>query len=225
MMSNTDLFYETMKRFQDKRTKITEEYERDLGAVDKFRGSKGYKERLKELQDDYEAALIQIRCEAKTSLRVIIGSMMDAVGSRPMTAPTNEQVNLLNVLKMKRNVTLEQCQRTAEAVKDNPIAVGVVTEIAREHGIMSNFDGLCSEMSSKQAFDIVEGMRRTAEDFLSFDTSRASRLALKFRQDHYGVSDVALTKRRPFTDKSGCFLELVGLDEAGLRKFSDIVDT
>jgi hypothetical protein len=148
---------------------------------------------------------------------------MDAVGRRSVTAPTNDQINLLNVLKMKKKVTLEECQRTAEAVKDNPIAVSVVTEIAHDHGIMQSFDYLCPEMSSQRASDIVTGLKNGLEDFLQYDTTRASRLAKKYHEEHYGAVEGGLTKRKLFTDQADFYRE-EGFDPETLRQFSEIVD-
>ena len=148
---------------------------------------------------------------------------MDAIGRRSVSAPTNDQVNLLNVLKMKKKVTLEECQRTAEAVKDNPIAISVVTEIAHDHGIMQSFDYLCPEMSSQRASEIVTGMKNTLEDFLQYDTTRASRLAKEYHDTHYGATEGGLTKRRLFTDQADFYRE-EGFDPETLRQFSEIVD-
>ena len=223
MITNTELYYTKMKAFQDKRAELTEAHDKKVKGLERFKGSKGYDEDLKKENDRFEAELKALRDEYRPGLQTVFGGMMDAIGKRSVSAPTNDQVNLLNVLKMKKKVTLEECQRTAEAVKDNPIAVSVVTEIAHDHGIMHSFDHLCPEMSSQRASEIVTGMKNSLEDFLQYDTTRASRLAKEYHDTHYGATEGGLTKRRLFTDQADFYRE-EGFDPETLRQFSEIVD-
>lgn len=223
MITNTELYYAKMKEFQDKRAELTEAHDKKVKSLERFKGSKGYEEDLKKENERFEAELTALRDEYRPGLLTVIGGMMDAIGKRSVSAPTNDQVNLLNVLKMKKRVTLEECQRTAEAVKDNPIAVSVVTEIAHDHGIMQSFDYLCPEMSSQKASDIVTGLKNGMEDFLQYDTTRASRIAKKYHEEHYGAVEGGLTKRKLFTDQADFYRE-EGFDPETLRQFSEIVD-
>ena len=223
MITNTELYYAKMKEFQDKRAELTEAHDKKVKSLERFKGSKGYEEDLKKENDRFEAEMTALRDEYRPWLLTVIGGMMDAIGRRSVSAPTNDQVNLLNVLKMKKKVTLEECQRTAEAVKDNPIAVSVVTEIAHDHGIMQSFDYLCPEMSSQKASDIVTGLKNGMEDFLQYDTTRASRIAKKYHEEHYGAVEGGLTKRKLFTDQADFYRE-EGFDPETLRQFSEIVD-
>ncbi len=223
MITNTELYYAKMKAFQDKRAELTEAHDKKVKSLERFKGSKGYEEDLKKENDRFEAEMTALRDEYRPGLLTVIGGMMDAIGKRSVSAPTNDQVNLLNVLKMKKRVTLEECQRTAEAVKDNPIAVSVVTEIAHDHGIMQSFDYLCPEMSSQKASDIVTGLKNGMEDFLQYDTTRASRIAKKYHEEHYGAVEGGLTKRKLFTDQADFYRE-EGFDPETLRQFSEIVD-
>lgn len=223
MIRNTELYFVKMKAFQDKRAELTEAHDKIVKSLERFKGSKGYEEDLKKENDRFEAELKALRDEYRPGIQTVFGGMMDAIGKRSVSAPTNDQVNLLNILKMKKKVTLEECQRTAEAVKDNPIAVSIVTEIAHDHGIMRSFDKLCPEMSSQRATDIVTSLKNGLEDFLQYDTTRASRLAKKYHDAHYGETEGNLTKRRLFTDKDD-FYRSEGFDPETLRQFSEIVD-
>lgn len=223
MITNTELFYTKAKQFQDKRIEIMEGYEKSRKTIDRFKGSPGYEEDLKKLNEKLEKDLTDLRDEYRPGFMVVIGGMVDAIGKRSVSAPTNDQINLLNVLKMKRKVTLEELQRTAEAVKDNPIAVSVVTEIAHDHGIMNSFDYLCPEMSSQRASEVVTGLKNWVDDFIQYDTTRASRVAKKFYTTQYGETEGGLTKRRIFTDQADFFQE-IGLEGETLSQFREIVD-
>ena len=224
MISNTELYYTKMKAFQDKRAELTEAHDKNIKSLERLRGSRAFEEDLKKENDRFETTLTSLQDEYRPSIMTVLGGMMDAVGKRSVSAPTTEQVNLLNVLKMKKKVTLEDCQRTAEAVKDNPIALSIVSEIAHDHGIMHSFNHLCPEMSSQTASDIVTGMKNSLEDFLLYDSPRASRIAKRYHEMNYGSFDVDLPKRKLFTDKEGFYRDEIGLDADSFKQFSEIVD-
>lgn len=223
MIKNTELYYTKMKEFQDKRAEIVDAHEKKLKSLERYKGSKGYGEELKQENECFEADLKSLRDEYRSAIYTVFGGMIDAIGKRSISAPTNDQVNLLNVLRMKKKVTLEECQRTAEAVKDNPIAVSVVTEIAHDHGIMQSFDHLCPEMSSGRASEIVTNMKDGLEDYLMYDTTRASRAAKRYHEEHYGSAEIGLVKRTPFTDQAD-FYDREGLNSDTFKMFSEIVD-
>ena len=224
MISNSELYYKNMKAFQDKRIELTKEHDSIVKRLERFEGSTGYEEDLKKENERFEVELRSLRDEYRPTFDTILSGMVEAIGRRSVSAPTSDQVNLLNVLKMKRKVTLEDCRRTAEAVKDNPIAVSVVTEIAHDHGIMHSFDHLCPEMSSQRASDIVTGMKEGLEDFLLYDTPRASRIVAKHNETMYGVTDTKLPKRRVFTNQEEFYRDVVGLEGDTFSQFSEIVD-
>lgn len=223
MISNTDLFYAKTKQFQDERKKIEDSYEKDAESLERFKGSAGYDEEMRKITQKYKEDIKALQDEYRPGLYTVLGGMMDEVGKRPIKAPTTDAVNLLNVLKMKKKVTLEDCQRTAASVKDNPIALSIITEIAHDHGILRSFEDMCSEMSSQTASDIVKSLRSSLDDFLEYSTTRASRIAKNHHEQFYGASS-PLTKRPIFNDKNGCFYEIGGLKGDALKAFSDIVD-
>ena len=224
MISNSELYYTKMKEFQDKRVELTDAHDKKVKTLERFQGSTGYEEDMKEENKRFEDELKALRDEYRPTFNTIFSGMFEAIGRRSVSAPTNDQVNLLNVLKMKKKVTLEDCQRTAEAVKDNPIAVSIVTEIAHDHGIMHSFDNLCPEMSSQRASDIVTGMKQGLEDYLLYDTTRASRIVAKHNETMYGVTDVKLPKRKIFTNQEEFYRDTVGLEGETFRLFSEIID-
>ena len=224
MITNTDLFFVKAKDFQDKRIEILDGYEKNLKALERFKGSQGYEEDVKKLNEALEADLSGLRDEYFPGFITIFGGMVDAIGRRSVKAPTNEQLNLLQLLRMKKKVTLEELERTAEAVKDNPIAIGIITEISKENDFHRDFSSLCPEMSSETASELVKGMKSGLDDFMRYNTTKASRLAKKYHEDHYGDTEATLTKRRVFTDKEGCFWEVANMDRETMIKFSEIVD-
>lgn len=224
MITNTELFYAKMKQFQDKRRLLVESYENAVQDLDRYKGSAGYSEDLKALTDKFESDKKALIDEYAPGINASLGGMLDCIGARKIKAPTAEQISLLSVLKMKRKISPEELERAAEAVKNCPLALSLVTEIGQDHGIMRSFEHLNPEMSSSGASEIVSTLRDNTRDFLAFDTSKAARLAAAHHETFYGATDQELPKREIFEDKEGCFRSLSGLSGDSLRAFCDIAD-
>ena len=225
MIKNTEAFYARAKQYQDKRAQLVSDYEKKLESLKKYEGSQGYQEDLEKLQKDHKEALTALQAEYRVSLQTILKGMSEAIGRRKINPPTNDQLNLIHLLKMRDKVSMEELDRVAEMVKDNGIAMGVVQEIAHNNGIMRNYESMCTEMSSSYAQKVVKGISDGLEDWLQYDTPRAGRIANKYFNEKYGTPERELQKRPLFEDMAGCYGDLAGLDHEGLKLFSEAVDT
>ena len=224
MVKKTEAFYVQAKQYQDKRAALVSEHEKKLQSLKRYEGSKGYQKDLEKLQKDHSEALTALQGEYRSSLRTILKGMDEALSRRKINAPTNDQLNLIHLLKMRDKVSMEELDRVAEMVKDNGIAMGIIQEVARANGIMKNYESMCSEMSSSYAQKVINGISEGLEDWLQYDTPRAGRIANKYFNEKYGTPEGELQKRPLFEDMDGCFSDLAGLDHAGLQLFSDAVD-
>ena len=165
MIKNTEAFYTRARQFQDKRAQLVSDYEKKLDSMKKYEGSKGYQEDLEKLQKAHREALTALQDEYRSSLRTILKGMDEALSRRKINAPTNDQLNLIHLLKMRDKVSQEELDRVAEMVKDNGIAMGIIQEVARSNGIMKNYESMCSEMSSSYAQKVINGISDGLEDW------------------------------------------------------------
>jgi len=224
MISNTDLIYSKLRAFQDARAKLTDDHEKKLKAMERYRGSRGHSEDVKKLQASYEAELKKLRDEYRPGLQSILGAMLDRVGARTVKAPSQEAINLLTALKMQKNPTRETLYRAAQTMCDDPISLEVLAEIASEHGISQSFRQMCPEMSSNEAAGLIQDMIHGGlDEFLQNDTTKISRIASRFYEINHGAP-TPLKKRPLFETKEACFTEVFGLSGDELGKFSAIVD-
>jgi len=224
MIKNTETFFAKAKQFQDKRAQMVSEYERKLESLKRYEGSEGYKNEVEKLQKEHTEALTALQTEYRRSLRTVLKGMEEAISRRKINAPTNDQLNLIHLLKMRDKVSQEELDRVAEMVSDNGIAMGIVQEIANDNGIMKNYNSMCKEMSSSYASKVVGNISEGLEDWLMYDTGRAGRAVNRYTHEHYGTPERELPKRPLFEDMEGCFSDLAGLDGDGLRLFSEAVD-
>lgn len=224
MVSNTFAFYKVAKKFQDNRAEMVSEYEGKIQSMEPYKGSSGYDKQVAELTEKHEEGLKALQDKCRKELLIIMDGMDKAIDKRRINPPSNEQLNLIHLLKMREKVTEEELDRVAEMVRDNGIALGVVQEIAHENEIMKNYTSLCTEMSSGMAHDVIKGMRAGLEDWILFDTGKAGRMANRYNFELYGTPERVLPKRPLFHTEEECFKELAGLNSEHMKLFRDIVD-
>lgn len=223
MIKNTEAYYIRAKEYQGKRAELVSEHEKKLKSLEKYKGSQGYqKDKEKEdkrFNDEYKA----LQDEYRSSLNTIMDGMESNIRKRGITPPSNDQLNLIHMLKMRKKVTEQDCDRVAQMLDGNALALGALQEVARDNNIHRNYESMSNEMSSQKALDEVSSMRRETEDFLKYDTSYASRYASKYYTERYGGEPV-LFKRKHFEDQAGCYKAMTGLTGDALSQFSAVVD-
>ena len=226
MISNTQTLYELLKDFQDKRSALVADYEHSLNVMEKYKGSEGYEEDIKKLQEAHEKELADLKSKYRPSIDIVLNGMEDAISKRTMNPPTAQQLRALQVLQMRDKVSREELDRVANTVKDSIIAMGVVQEIAIKNGIRNaNYAHRATEMSSEYAQDMLDGMKYWTEDFLSSAYPRSARLADEHNRRLYGEGSRAeLTKRRTFDTLDECFEILFNVDHDTQKKFAKVVN-
>lgn len=227
MINNTEAFYVKAKEFQDKRAEMMEEYANQLKSLKRYEGSDGYEDDVKKIKKEHNEKLVELQNEYRRSLNTILQGMTDVLSRRTVTPPTNDQLNLIQLLKMREKVTQSELDRVAEMVKDNGIAIGVVQEVANLNGIIRNYQSMCDEMSTDYAQRIIKNVQSGLEDWIKYDTSRAERKANQYFHDKYGTPitpDIEMHKRPIFNDMNECYREMAGLTQEGLDKFAEAVN-
>lgn len=223
MVSNTDLFYEKALSFQNERLGLKEKRDKVLNDLEKYRGSEGYTTEVEKLNGQYQDDLAELQRKYRPEFMTILDGMTDAIGKRPAKAPTDEQIRLLNALSLKKKVNRQELETVANACVDNPLCLSVLDEIAVNNGIHANYSKLCPEMVNSKAQELVSGLRDGINDFLRYDSSRASRVAQRYYLINQGMQ-LETTPRRTFNDKVSCFAEVGGMSEEELQAFSKVSD-
>ena len=222
-MSRTTRLYKTLQEFQDQRAERTEKYNRELIRLKKYEGSSGFADDMNRVTEAYYKDLMDLQGRYSPMLDEILNEMEEKIGTRTIKAPSEEELRLLQALKLKSKPTMEECERIANTVRECPFAVSIVADIAKSHGYLHDLNHLSREMSSQVATNIVKGMRKDVADFVQHDTTRNSRIYQKHNLTLYGVQGEA-KKRDLFKDEAGCYAEVCGMDENTLNRFSAVVD-
>lgn len=223
MNTKTRELFERVQKFERERETINTEFDKQVSALKQYKGSKGYQEKSKEIEKNRAAALEYLREQTAGTLNYILRGMTAAIDSRPMEPPTAEHLALINALKLKKKPTQEELERAAQTVKDNPLSLALVSEIALDNGYNKGYGNLGREMTNQAATNTVRTLNKELQDLLQYDTTKASRISARFLKEHYGT-DVSLIKRKPHNTKEGFYAEFAGLDNNSLEQFERVVD-
>lgn len=252
-MNNTYNLFSKAKEYQDKRKAVIDEYESTVKGLEKMRGSEYYQEETKKAATKKDEAISSLKAEYKPILDSILQEMRTVAENRPLKAPTEEELRIVQALKLrdydsipKGNKDLSgiesSLKRVANAVKGNALCLGIVQDVARKNGIHHNFFSVFTgenipDETLSALFDRIAGR---LGDFLSYDTSMASRIAREGHERMYGKLDEnnpahkvlfgessgfrPIAKRPLFNTKAECFSQLFEIDEKELELFSSCVD-
>lgn len=223
-MKNTDIFYRHVLQFQEKRQAIADEYERAIGEVRQYEGSKFFADVCEKARGMRDKALTDLQAEYRVAFGEDLQAMREASSKRKAKALTGEQLRILQTLQMRDGVTRDEVEAAAHAMKGNLSALTILSGLAQKsglRGVMRFYDGA---MARDDTADVLQALENGTRDFLASDVGRAARIAARYRQRVYGASGVALPKRKPIETKEACFQMLASLNPDRLNSFSVAVD-
>ena len=129
MIKNSDLFYSRAAEFQSKRKDIIDTYESTLAKLEKAKGSQLYTEETEKAAKTRDAALEALQSEYRDYFRISLDAMADANSKRGVTPPSQEQLAILQALKMRDSLTQRELDRAANSCADNAVKVDVPIKV------------------------------------------------------------------------------------------------
>lgn len=221
---NVANFYVAAQEFQDRRNAIKQEFQDTMQKIRTTEGSEFYDKSAKSAREKKAAALSALKAEYAPVFSAILDDMESSNEARPMAAPTQEELNVVTMMRMKEAPTENELISAANAVKGNPAALSIINEIARKNGVLRNFASLNPEMSIKDVHNTISALRAGVSDFMEHDTQRAARLYAQHRKIMYNDGDnVELPARANFSDPDSCFAEIAGMDAATVSALESAV--
>ena len=139
-MKQTERFYNHVRWFKDAQNEIESEYSRTLADAERFKGSEAYREIKAKADETRAAALKKERQTAYKAFREIFAAMRANVTGRKITPPTQEQLAILQALKMRTSLTADEVKQAANCMSDCPLAVSVLSDLAKDKGLKVHLD-------------------------------------------------------------------------------------
>ena len=163
-ITNTQKYYNIIRDFRKALRAIDEKFSPRYEELRRYEGSAGYKESVDELDKARKGLIDEVRVEASKELEDVVAAMRTAYQSRPSKAPTQEQLAILQALKMRENVGKDELREALNAVQDCPLAVQVIGEIAAKH---HHILGLRQELSRDMVSRSLDALLLNGQKMIS----------------------------------------------------------
>lgn len=228
MAKNTDLYFTRAKEYQDKRAAIISDYEKKMRALEDTKGSKRFDVESKAAENAKETALKDLQSEYRRYFDVPLKAMERANATRGMTPPTDAELRILQLLKMKEKPTEEELKAAANSLKGNAVCLSVLSEISRKAGYLKGYEDYSEkkEITPEAVKRMIQQLNNSTNDFLQHETSWAARQAREYHEEHYGTDPKAkpLSKRNTFDNEEDCFNEIAGFSGDLFTAFCNAVN-
>lgn len=133
-MDRTRIYFEHARDYRSKLRGIWEEYGKAEKELEPYRGSAGYNNDVAEAAKTRDAAISALQAQYREKFATVLEGMKKSATSRPMTAPTPEQLALLQALKMRETLSRDELEQAGRTLKDSPVCLSVLDEIAMRQG-------------------------------------------------------------------------------------------
>lgn len=222
-MSTTFGLYDTITKFQRQQQEAYVEYMEGMKAIEETKGSQYYTNRQKILMEKRRQAEDEARKEAKYWLPKYLEQMQASNNTRTMPAPTEEQLRILQAMKMRSDITEAELDQIANAMNGNALGLGIVHEFAREiyekrkangAGLMTdnthpkNYAAMATGLPSIERMkDEIKHIGRVCSEIINGNGANRTRaMFADMNHQHYGSSnDHDMLPREKIADSERAF--------------------
>lgn len=174
-MKNTEYFYDTVRRYRQCLTEINAKFDKRIAEKAGYAGSPRYSEDVKAIELDRAAEITVLRADCAESFDTIIKSMELHAKERPMTAPTSEQIALLQALRMRERLTRDDLEHAANSMQGCVVALGVLDELAQKHELYGFHANGGGSLSNQFVRDAIQSLAKSARTLLTLDRTNQRR--------------------------------------------------
>ena len=166
-MKNTERLANAVRSYMQEKATINAKYNDQIAALEKYKGSAGYNGDVLDINAQREAELSAARKVYAKAATDALKEMQTVLEARktPMKAPSNEQLNAIQALKLKETVNQTEIRAAADLCRDNETAMSIIREIARNNQIYG-VDLIPTDKvyENAQAVHYWDNMRRSCSD-------------------------------------------------------------
>lgn len=179
-MTNTQRYLNSIKGFRKDLQEVNDKFRPEYERLERFKDSGSYAQSKKLLDDRRNAEVEELRREYADRLKSAVDAMEKTYMNRPASAPTQEQLSVLQALKLRDHVSRDELRRAAQTMRGCPVAERALEEIARKTGEIL---GLEQEISSDTVRQSLHSLRVNAGRLVS------NLQAPNSRREHMSRSD------------------------------------
>lgn len=131
-MSRTFELYDAMNDFRKTQILNRKNYLAMKNSLDRYSGSAGYADDLKNLQEERNRANDAARAACKAKIEPIFNNMREANAKRRISAPSEEAVRILTVVKMLKKPSKVFMDSVANSLEGNALALAALDTIMHD---------------------------------------------------------------------------------------------
>lgn len=226
-MSNTTSLYRTVAAFMLARSEAREEYQEAARRYASAKGSQMYTDKMNEAQKKRDKTISDAQFIAKQEIRETLKAMAEKADKIKMQPPTEEQLRILQLLKMKDRLTAAECFGAANAMDGNAAALALLDELATKSGVHHGSFVRSLAVKTYSPETARETIQYLGESCFAIvnnasGASRVSMLAKKWHTSRYGgdFDSFELPQEKTFVDE----LDFYERMNVPLSAFSAAVD-
>ena len=175
-MKNSEKYCKEIRRYLENIAKVTDEYDTTMSRAEPYRGSEGFKRIEAEATAKRDAAVTAEKERTLAEIRAVIESMRENTRNRRINPPTSEQLAILETLKMRQKISKDEIQQAANNLRDCPLALSVLQEIAHDHNIVYTGGNLAQTMTTDFVMQRIDCLEENAFKMIRGDNARFSRV-------------------------------------------------
>jgi hypothetical protein len=160
-MSRTQEYYEKSVNYRKELKAIWDAYETRIAQIERYKGSNGYAEDKKRAENERDNSINALQGIYRTAFFEIIRKMRESAYNQTMSAPSAEQLALLQALKMREKITRDELEQAARTLANSPVCLSVLDEIADKmeyHGV--HFGGESTDSIIKHIDELADNANR-----------------------------------------------------------------
>ena len=176
-MTNTDRVYTAMRDFTDARRANRTEFLQKQKKLEQYKGSPYYSDELKAARKAREDADAAARDICKKAVNEALQDMQRVNSKRGVTAPTDEQVRILKVLRMMKKPSKSTLDAAANSMSGNALALAALSEIAHEayanepaalDRLTTNYNSRATkELGAESALQAIKELAKTCGEIMN----------------------------------------------------------
>ena len=124
-------YYEACTGYRQGLRGIWADFDKKMQQLERYKGSAGYEKEKAEAEKARDAAITALQTEYRDKFNGILKGMRESATTRSMTPPTQEQLALLQALKMRDKISRDELEQAGRTLKDSPVCLSVLQEIAQ----------------------------------------------------------------------------------------------
>ena len=225
----TGIFFLELSNFQKKREEVEREYFARKEQLKTAIGSQMYDDGMEEARKQRDEKIEKLQKECRKEVARITQQMRENVRNRKLTPPTQEQLAILEALKMRDSVTVSELEHAAMSMDGNPLCISVLADISHKQGFPNSFSRWSKEYLEGEALKTIDQLENGANMVIESPIRHGALAAAKFNRDHNGVDfdPDDLPREKPFEYTENCIQALgfpFGASWDQVKAFCDAVD-